>query len=536
MTYLAFLVNVARLKIQISHWCQVPDESNENCFPVLTENYTMLIGHGLCETQEVCAVQENEEMEKINVDSDGLAIRVERFSGACAAGRSCSTPRRWSTRLLGQNLLLAFLLCLWCDAIGSNENIKEFHGKMPVTTEGEVMDLADGKSEMLRSYNFQFTKTMNEELTRNENQMKNLTKMTKVERICESITKAAMYDSGSTFRMENKRYQKSVHAGASAATLPAFEGDESHAVKEHLNNVLVGSWNTSSIELSVSEFLQKSGVGGVFKILNLKMVGCQKAHSRKPKHNKTEVENRTLQLFQRQQREAQAFAIEDAKLSDENGLELTEGMHKNTENGRYKKTIYVKTWTGRTITAEISPGNVAKYLKRQIEEKTGIPVESQKLVAGGKVLKDNIPLKEYGLLGGETTELTGQLLGGMKKKSLSPKPMETEREKKRKESEPCIEVGDSLEEENAQTHHDIDPSSSAKWIEETMKRLQDRTDDLSDLEMNVTGMQRQMTGVEKRLETQDKKLDTLLNYFKEGMEVREKKNGSQVGIHGKKPE
>ena len=56
-----------------------------------------------------------------------------------------------------------------------------------------------------------------------------------------------------------------------------------------------------------------------------------------------------------------------------------------------------------------------------------------------------------------------------------------------------------------------------------MKRLQDRTDDLSDLEMNVTGMQRQMTGVEKRLETQDKKLDTLLNYFKEGMEVREKK-------------
>ena len=496
MTYLAFLVNVARLKIQISHWCQVPDESNENCFPVLTENYTMLIGHGLCETQEVCAVQENEEMEKINVDSDGLAIRVERFSGACAAGRSCSTPRRWSTRLLGQNLLLAFLLCLWCDAIGSNENIKEFHGKMPVTTEGEEMDPDDGADEMQQTYNFQLKKKMNEELTGNENQMTNLMKMKKDGHICVTNTKGAMYDSDSTFRIENKGYQKSMHAGASAATLPVFEDDESHTVKNYLNNVFVESWNTSSIELSIAEFLQKSGVGGVFKILNLKMVGCQKAHSNKPKRKKTELENRTLQPFQLQQREAQAYVIEDAVFTDENGLELTEGMHKNPEDSRYEKTIYVKTWAGRTITAEISLGNVTESLKRKIEEKTGIPVESQKLVAGGKVLKDNTLLKDYGLLGGETIEMTGKLLGGMKKKSLSPKPMDTEREKKRKESEPCIEVGDSLEEENAQTHQDIDPSSNAKWIEDTMKRLQDRT---------------------------DKKLDTLINCFKEGMEVREKK-------------
>ena len=432
MTYLAFLVNVARLHIQKLHWCQVPDGINDNCFSVLKENYKMLIGQDLCEVLEICAALEIEEMEKINVNTDGLAIRFERCSGVYAVGSSCSTPRRWSAGTLGQNLLFVLLLCLWCDASGSNEYIMEFHKKMLMINVGEKTDLADGTGEMQRTYNFQFKKSKNEERTEYENQIKNLTKMMKDRRTYELVTKVVMYDSGSTFRMENKKYQKSVHAGASAAILPAFEGDESHAVKDHLNNVFVESWNTSSIELSISEFLQKPGVGGVFKILNLKMVGCQKAHSRKPKHNETEMENRTLQLFRRQQREAQAFAIEDAKLSDENGLELTEGMHKNTKNGRYKKTIYVKTWTGRTITAEISPGNVAKYLKRQIEEKTGIPVESQKLVAGGKVLKDNIPLKEYGLLGGETTELTGQLLGGMKKKSLSPKPMETEREKREK--------------------------------------------------------------------------------------------------------
>ena len=488
MTYIALLINVARVN-------------------------TMQIGRDLRETDEVCSVQGNDKMMEENyVNSDELAIRVEHFSGDFAAGSSCSTTRRWFAELLGQKLLLIFLLCIRCEDRWNNEDIEEFHGKMPATTVGEMMDLADGTGEMQRTYNFQFTKAMNEELTENENQMKNLTKMSKDGRIYEMVTMVAIYDSDWSFRMVNKEYQKSMHVGASAATLLAFEGAESHTEIGNLNSDFI------------SEFLQKPGVGGGFKILNLKMVGCQKAHSNKPKHKKTDLENHTLQLCQRQQREAQASAIEDAKLSDENGSELNEGMHKNTENGKYKKTIYVKTWTGRTITAEISPGNVAKYLKRQIEEKTGIPVGSQNLVAGGKVLKDNLPLKEYGLLGGETIEMTGQLLGGMKKKSLSPKPMETEREKKRKESEPCIEVGDSLEEEeNAQTQNDIDPSNSAKWIEDTMKRLKDRTDDLSDLEMNVTGMQRQMTGVEQRLESQDKKLDTLLNYFKEGMEVREKK-------------
>ena len=66
--------------------------------------------------------------------------------------------------------------------------------------------------------------------------------------------------------------------------------------------------------------------------------------------------------------------------------------------------------------------------------------------------------------------------------------MDTERDKKRKESEPCIEVGDSLEEENAQTHLDIDPSDNARWIEDTMQRLKDRTDDVSELETNMSGV------------------------------------------------
>ena len=117
-------------------------------------------------------------------------------------------------------------------------------------------------------------------------------------------------------------------------------------------------------------------------------------------------------------------------LIDEFGLNTTEGMYKNLRDGKYEKTLYVKTWEGRTITAEISPEHTTKIMKRKIEAKTGIPTNIQQLVTRGKVLMDSISLKEYGLSGGKTIEITARLIGSMKHKSLSPKPMDTEREKK----------------------------------------------------------------------------------------------------------
>ena len=71
-------------------------------------------------------------------------------------------------------------------------------------------------------------------------------------------------------------------------------------------------------------------------------------------------------------------------------------------------------------------------MKKEIERKTGIPTDHQQLVAGGRVLIDNASIKESGLSDGMTIELTAKLLGGVKHKSLSSKPMETKREKKGK--------------------------------------------------------------------------------------------------------
>ena len=62
----------------------------------------------------------------------------------------------------------------------------------------------------------------------------------------------------------------------------------------------------------------------------------------------------------------------------------------------HEKTIFVKTWEGRTITAEISPEHTTKIVKRKIEAKTGIQTDDQQLVVRGKVFTDNVSLKDNG--------------------------------------------------------------------------------------------------------------------------------------------
>ena len=137
--------------------------------------------------------------------------------------------------------------------------------------------------------------------------------------------------------------------------------------------------------------------------------------------------------------------------------------------------------------------------------------------------------------------MTAKLLGGMKKKSFSPKPMDTKREK-RKESEPCIDVGDSIEEDNAETHPDIDPPDNTQWMEDTMKKMKERTHDVSELERNMSRVQWNMTEVERKLdkvtnsltlinegsEARDKNLDELLACFSVGLEKRKKKTEEKI--------
>ena len=114
-----------------------------------------------------------------------------------------------------------------------------------------------------------------------------------------------------------------------------------------------------------------------------------------------------------------------------NGMDvmLKEGKYNDLTDGRYEKTIHVKTWTGRTVSLETDLDHAVGTVKRQLEAKTGIPKDHQHLASRGKVQMDSRTLKDYYKSEGETIELSAVLLGGMKNKSLSPAPMRTEREK-----------------------------------------------------------------------------------------------------------
>ena len=263
----------------------------------------------------------------------------------------------------------------------------------------------------------------------------------------------------------------------------------------------------------------------------LEMVGWQNALLGKPKREKTE--KHVFRPFQ-QQHKATALDLSEVAPNDESGSNTSEGKYEDLNDGRYEKTIYVKTWTGRTITVVFNPESTTRLMKNEIERRTGIPTDHQQLVAGGRILMDNASLQESGLSDGRTIELTAKLLGGTKHKSLSPKPMETERDKKRKESEPCIDVS-SLDKGNAVANHEDEPIETRKWMRETMKDLRQRTDDVSDLERSVSSMQWDMTEVKNTLKsfteartTRDKKLDEMLASLTTRFIEKEKKTEEDI--------
>ena len=201
------------------------------------------------------------------------------------------------------------------------------------------------------------------------------------------------------------------------------------------------------------------------------MVGWQNAECKKQKHD-CKNKKHAFRSSQLQHNEAPALELDGSVLIGEHDSDTTEGKYKDLDDGRYEKTIYVKTWVGRTITAKISPDRTTGIVKMQIEARTGISADNCQLEARGRVLMDNMPLKEYGLSGGETIEMTAKRLGGVKHKSLSPKPMDTEREKQRKESEPCVDVG-GLDDESPQVNPDEEPADTKKvdgWYNKRLER------------------------------------------------------------------
>ena len=82
----------------------------------------------------------------------------------------------------------------------------------------------------------------------------------------------------------------------------------------------------------------------------------------------------------------QALELDSAELNGGMDGMLNEGKYNDLIDGRYEKTIFVKTWTGKTIIVEIDLKYTVDTVKGQIEAKMTIPKNHQHLTSKGKVL------------------------------------------------------------------------------------------------------------------------------------------------------
>ena len=75
--------------------------------------------------------------------------------------------------------------------------------------------------------------------------------------------------------------------------------------------------------------------------------------------------------------------------------------------------VFLRTLSGKTVALGVRGGDTVRHMKSVIYEKEGIPPDQQKLLSGGRLLRDEKTLRLCGLHSGSTVDFSLSLLGGM---------------------------------------------------------------------------------------------------------------------------
>ena len=74
--------------------------------------------------------------------------------------------------------------------------------------------------------------------------------------------------------------------------------------------------------------------------------------------------------------------------------------------------ITIKTLSGRKLSLDFEPTQKVEEIKNALQEKEGIPVQQIRLIYSGKILKDELTIKEANISPGTTLMIMMHLKGG----------------------------------------------------------------------------------------------------------------------------